>query len=130
MKKSSPRAIRTFGHRFVGHAFIVSVEVDALLAVGALRRSGRCFTLVHIYTGAKGQISSPTTTTSRQSSCGKPQEAYHRRPNLSKRNLSWRGEGLPHAVLAEGYPCPGTGVAHLPGTGVPIGEDIGPMEVL
>ena len=51
----------------------------------------------------------------RQSSYGKPQEAYRPRRNLSKHNLSW---GLPHPVLTRGSTpsCPGQGVPH-PGPG-------------
>ena len=63
-----------------------------------------------------------TFTTKTTKSCGKPQEAYRPRHNLSKHNPSGGGGGtawmgVPHlvldgggglnAVLARGVPCPG-----------------------
>ena len=62
----------------------------------------------------KADLSKLYTIQTRQSSCGKPQEAYHIRCNLSKSDLSSRGRGeVPHPVLAVGISsCPGQGVPH------------------
>ena len=55
----------------------------------------------------------------RQSSCGKPQEAYCPRRNQSKRNLSGGGGGTD---LAEGVPQSWIG-----GGDIPLGRDLGPV---
>ena len=68
----------------------------------------------------------------RKFSCGKPQEAYCQHHNLSKHNLSWKGDpiparglsipgwGVPHPDLARGVPLSCGTTPSWPGRGYPI----------